>query len=64
MRARGDSSGRDGQNKGIKRGKLTIIKYISHRDVMYSTENIVNNIIKLWCDIKTSNHYVVYLKLI
>ena len=28
--------------KGIKRYKVVVVKYISYKDIMYSTENIVN----------------------
>lgn len=31
--------------KGDKRSKLPVIKYRSHGEVVYSTENIVNSIV-------------------
>ena len=31
--------------KGNKRHKITVIKQISHRDGVYSTGNIINNIV-------------------
>ena len=33
------------REKGIKKYKLPVIKQVSHRDVMYSTGNTVNNIV-------------------
>ena len=36
--------GRRKQVGGIKKCKLPVIKQLSHRYVMYSVENIVNNI--------------------
>lgn len=52
MVARGKGSGGIGEKlKGNKRYKLPIIKYISHRHVVYSTGNRVNNImITLYSD--------------
>lgn len=37
------------QNRGIRGYKLPIIKQISHGDVTYSLENIVNNIVLILC---------------
>lgn len=33
--------------KESKRSKILVIRYISHRDVMYRTGNVVNNILKI-----------------
>ena len=46
--------------KEVKRYKLSVIKWISHRDIMYSMRIIINNIIlhisKLLVDLKNFHH--------
>ena len=52
--------------EGIKKSKLPVIQEISHRDVMYSIGNAVNNIVitldgDKWLLVYHGDYFVVYI---